>query len=678
MTFRVFVWIVLAACAAWPATRREVIIERAKMLETFAAGQLPEATPEVLAQAEQIARGTVFFYGRTPVKVGLQGIDWTGSHIRHQEWPAQLNRFFHLRQLAAAYRNNGDERYARAARAYIEDWIRGDPYATATSLRPGDNTLNMSIRLGTSVQAGWGGTLPVFLTSPAFDDAFVEQVLASMRRQADFLSGHLTASGNWRIAQLDALVFTALRFPFLPNADALLRAGITGMRNALATQFLPDGVHNERTPGYADWMTQVAANYYHLARLFPEADARADPVRLVRALDYAAHAELFGVNDATAPHRDPQRLGRLEQRGETLRRIGLRAAEEPVLEQVFADAGQVFARSAWAPGADYLAFDASTWGGGHGHLSRLSFAFRSGGRMLVADPGILNYEMSDPLGPYGKSTAAHSTLNVNGGNQSGADARLLRAAFTPATVLIHARYQGGYWKGRYTWSFGSGRGEGVFGDHERILLWVKGEYLLALDAMSTDPGAEVRNCWQLGPMERWSRDEASLAWWSHGPDTNLLVQLLASPAGAAMQTFEGSREPLRGWIGHHGNDAVAAPLVEFRYPAKSGPAVSAVLLAPYRGERPRYTVREARLSTRGAIHHLEIATPGGAVDHVAWSNGLALPIDDGQPFLTDGVFLWCRTMEGKPGKCFLADGSYLRHNGATLYDGPRREVAVIE
>jgi hypothetical protein len=45
------------------------------------------------------------------------------------------------------------------------------------------------------------------------------------------------------------------------------------MAAALATQFLPDGVHVERTPGYHHWMVQVVASYAQLARLFPEADA---------------------------------------------------------------------------------------------------------------------------------------------------------------------------------------------------------------------------------------------------------------------------------------------------------------------------------------------------------------------------------------------------------------------
>ena len=657
--------LLLPGAAPAPAqNRRAVILERASRLAGFAGQQISEAGPETLERAEKIATGTVFFYGRTPVQVGLKDIDWAGGHIRHQEWPAQLNRFFHLEPLAAAYRSTRDERFARAARAYIEDWLRDEHYDTAAAMRPGDNGLNMSIRLGTSVSGGWGGTLPVFLASASFDDAFLDRVLDSISRQAGFLARHLTPTGNFRISQFDTLVFTALRFPFLPNAKALLDQGITGMRAAIRTQFLPDGAHIERTPGYADWMAQVAANYYLLARQFPEADAHVAADTIVRALDYGAASELSGFNDSSAPHRDPQALARLAARTETLRRLGLegRYPALPPLAQRFPDAGQVFIRSAWQPGADYLAFDASTWGGGHGHLSRLGLTFRSHGRVLVADPGILTYEMSDPMGPYGKSTTAHSTLNLNGWNQSGADAELLRTEFGADAVLLQARYQGGYWEGTYGWSFPRGRGRGAWGEHERILLWVKGEYLLALDSMASDRGAEIRNVWQLGPMEKWERDPGALAWWSQNQDANLAVQLIAAPAGAAMECFEGSRTPLRGWLGRRGNDSVPAPQVEYRYAAeRAGTVMTAVLLVPFTGrERPRYTVNRAEVG-RGSIHHVELALPNGSVDEIAWSSGLALPVDDARPFTTDATFVWRRKdTRGAEVKRFAPGGSYLK------------------
>jgi hypothetical protein len=707
-------------------TMRDTILERDRALAGFAGQTIAEATPETIERAERIASGTIFFYGDTPVEVGLRDIDWTGSHLHHQEWPAQLNRFGYLGPLASAFRQTREERFAQAARAYIEDWVRTDPgHRTAEHCRPHDSTLNMSSRLGTSVAHGWAGVLPTFLASAAFDDDFLQAVMASVSGQGHYLARHLTAWGNWRIAELDALVFTALRLPFLENAGEMVTVGIEGMRNALATQFLPDGVHVERSPGYHDWMAEVAANYCDLARRFPEADARVDPEIILRAFDYSAQNELFGVNDSGTRHRDPETLRRAERRVTVLRRLfpDREITPTPPTDQVFADAGQVFLRSGWQAGADYLAFDASTWGGGHSHLSRLSFVFRSGGRTLIADPGILNYEMSDPLGPYGKSTRAHSTLNLNGFNQSGADAQLLRVESTSDTALVHAHYQGGYWPGEYGWSFAQGRGKGLFGSHDRILFWVKGEYLLALDMMEADRRCRIHNCWQLGPMEGWSADPTSmtagaaeqprsLRWWSQNQvarppeagarDANVLLELALCPRGARMECFEGSREPLRGWVGRRGHDAIAAPLVEFRYSSRAGFTPSGVLIVPFLGSaRPDYRVKSGRFSGGRQVNRLEIGLPDGRTDHIAWSRGLSGAVDDGRPFgrlrvapgaiaratpsgvegrplTTDAPFAWLRTdATGKPLKAFLLDGSYLAHHGDALHDSGARETRLV-
>jgi len=661
----------------------QVIAERAEALSGFAGQTLPEATPQLLARVEEIAAGTVFFYGRKEVQIGLRDIDWTGSHVKHQEWPAQLNRFFHLPPLAAAYRETGDERFAQAARAYIEDWIGSHPgYDTAQQFMPGDSGLNMSIRLGTSHSAGWGGTIPAFLVSSTFDDAFLRRIADSMSVQAAFLAEHLTPWGNWRISELDALVFTALRFPFLPNAADLLDRGIKGMRNALATQFLPDGVHIERCPGYHEWMAGVLASYVDLARRFAEADAKADSGALLRALDYSAHDELFGVNDSRAPHLDPDVLTHSEHRKTVLARLfpAMEGPDDPPLQQVFPDAGHVFVRSSWEPGAQYLAFDASTWGGGHGHLSRLSFVFRSGGRALVADPGILNYEMSDPLGPYGKATRAHSTLSLNGWNQSEADADLLRTEFADEIALIHARYGGGYWEGDYGWSFADGHGGGLFGVHERVLFWVKGEYLLVLDGMEADSGAAVHNCWQMGRMEAWTAEADSLSWWSRNPDSNVLVKCVPLLEGTEMECFEGSREPIRGWVGQHGDDAIAAPLVEFRYPSGvSGDSPSAVLIVPFTGDAPpSYVARRSALAGWGRLRHVELALPNGATDLITWTKDLNSPVEHGSPMVSDAPFVWLRLdAAGRPAKCFMVDASYLAWEGRGLHDTARRETALL-
>jgi len=129
--------------------------------------------------------GKVSFYGK-PTFVGRRDIDWSGQHHHHQEWRAQLNRFFQLSHLARAYRNTGNEEYAVAARDYIADWIRANPTRGGWKLSPYDNTLNLSIRIGNRPGEGWLGSLPSFWNSPAFDEEFRVELLESAVCQVNF------------------------------------------------------------------------------------------------------------------------------------------------------------------------------------------------------------------------------------------------------------------------------------------------------------------------------------------------------------------------------------------------------------------------------------------------------------------------------------------------------------
>ncbi|MCM8770180.1 MAG: hypothetical protein NC911_11065, partial [Candidatus Omnitrophica bacterium] len=95
--------------------------------------RLSWSTVLVEKEAKAAIQGKLFFYGESfqkePVTVGTSGVDWSGKHLKHQEWPAYLNRFSYLFPLALQYKATGKEKYALAARAYLQDWISShSPY----------------------------------------------------------------------------------------------------------------------------------------------------------------------------------------------------------------------------------------------------------------------------------------------------------------------------------------------------------------------------------------------------------------------------------------------------------------------------------------------------------------------------------------------------------------------
>jgi hypothetical protein len=209
---------------------------------------------------------------------------------------------------------------------------------------------------------------------------------------------------------------------------------------------------------------------------------------------------------------------------------------------------------------------------------------------------------------------------------------------------------------------------------------VKGEYIVVLDSIRSDSRTTAHTCWQMGPMDGWVGDESALSWRSQNADANLQMQFVSfQDSPIAMECFEGSRDPLRGWVNHRGDDALPAPLVEFRYPVEGAAAVTAALLVPFAGSAaPRYSLRRKTVSGWAQLRHLEIAGPGDSTDHIGWSQGLSASVDDADPFVTDAPFVWLRSdPTGNAMECFLLDGSYLRHGGKRVHEGTRRETAWI-
>ncbi len=625
-------------------------------------------TAEWLRQAEVIATGSIYFYDTEPIAIGLENIDWHAGHRQHQEWRAQLNRFGFLTPLAIAYRETGEERFAAAARAYIEDWMR---FAAATAASDGEpfycSPLCLSIRVGTSHHVGWCGTLPLFAGSVAYDDDFVQRLLASVTEQLTWLRTHLTPLGNMRVSEFDALLFTALRLPALHEIAAHQDEARRGLRNALRTQFLADGAHVELSPSYGGWMTRVLADYAWLQQCLPELDLGIGIAQVERALCYMTHGLRFPVNDCWRPDDSSGEQRQLELSRRLIQRLDPSRGADwmPPRDAVFPRAGQLFLRTGWSNDSASIGMDISGWGGSHAHASRLAINFHHGGRELLADPGILDYEMRNPLAAYGKWTRAHTTISLDGMNQGPSRAHLLREEQHDRFALVHGRYDGGYWDGPLTWGFREGCGKGTHGIHDRIIWWLRDDYLLVLDLLVAQLGSDVHNVWQLGPMDGVRTDADQLSVHTTNAETNLLLRMVLAPDECVMSCEQGQLSPPAGWVGSsfRGAKQVPAPQVVYRYPAgRPAGGISAVLAMPFAGsEVPQVRVVRQAASSGGISQYLVLDFGDGRRDYLGWSPQLVQAVELDREVETDATFFWVRQENGGPPReGFLLDGAYLR------------------
>lgn len=631
-----------------------------------------EVTEQDRRWAEAARRGAIFFYEKEEVTIGFRKVDWAGTHIAHQEWPAQLNRFFCLPRLAAVYRAEQDEELARIAHDWIADWMDAHAYRADTPPGKGDNTLNLAIRMGQCMGWGWWMNVPFFAASKHFDDAFLDRMVASSEGQLACLKAHLARSSNWRISHLDAMLVCGLLVPALaPYRDYAVRH----LNETFHRQVHADGAHEEHNPSYHTWMCEVFTRYWQLAQARPKLGLCVDPQRLARMWDYRLQATApdggsFGIHDAPCWQSGGKGLHDLRRNYAEVRRkavTGAGGAASPPRQQHFADAGQVFWRSGWGRDATMVMFDATRWGGGHCHLSRLAVNLFHGGRMLLHDPGYFTYEMSDPFGPYGKTTGAHNTATVHGHSQTEADPVVKEVFLHPDFMVVSARYEGGYYPGRYTWFWPEGKGQGVFGVHVRTLLWLAGRGGLVWDELYfQQAGRDVELRWQL-PAGGMSLDPGRRQAATRDPGGNVLVRSLWANEPLTLTALEGSRDPLGGWLpGQAPGQYGPAPQLVFRRRLDGWHLATATLLVPFTGEDLPPVTAEPVTCAHGKGWAWRVSWPSGGEDVIAASPGLHTQIDHAGGLDTDAALAVWRRDPGTRQRLLMVNGMYAMIEGRTV------------
>ena len=623
--------------------RNDILANAARLAEAM-GDWMPACTPALRDAAEHLTRDEVALSadGRTWTPVDLATVDWTGQTAPHPPCAhGQLMRFRLLVPLASAYRATGDERFAQAARRYLEAFLRCYPVTAAWTPPLHDGATSFPGRIGCSRSAGWLGTLPALLPSPAFDDAFLATLIEAVRHVLNYLHAHLYPGRNIRILHGDTLLLNSLRLSFLPEAAAWRTTGVRILNDAIARQVLPDGADMEGSTEYHADVLHLFEATFRLAHGFPELGLRLPAETLAAMYDYLLASvrpdgAFTALNDAS--YYPPR--GEFGDRWARTRRAFRQTAgltdQPPPLARHFADVNQIFVRDTWGPDATYLVFDATTRRGWHWHPSRNALALFAHRRALLVDPG---YPLMFGNAPrYGHATAHHSTLNVNGWDQSHARAwaRLRQA---PGYDLIEGLYGGGYWP-----TDDDRRGPGVFGEHHRAVLWVRGRCVVVLDLLAlasrVDDEVTVESVWPLSEGGAQLGDDGASAWTTHA-DGNLLLLFPLRQDAMQLALHCGDEAPMRGWVpdGRLGRN-VPAPLVRLHGRERDLHKVHlATVLVPFAGAaRPVVRATAARPGIRfgdRTAGRLDLAWPDGTSDLVVWSARLEEAIDQQHGLDTD-------------------------------------------
>jgi hypothetical protein len=518
---------------------------RAAPLAAEAAAWGPGDGAARVAAADAVCAGEFRFLNQAETFPGEPA--WTGRPVSPL-WTYHLHYFAYGVDLAWAWRLTGDPRYADRFAALATGWIRAmeggrgdgwEPYALAT------RTLH------------WAEALLLF--GDGLGAAARDAIARSLWRQLSILERrlerHLLANHLQR--DLQALAVGGSLFG---GADAARwrRTGIRGVWRELDEQVLPDGGHFERSPMYH----AVALDDFLRTAALLRAGGEAVPApaeerlrRMTRAFGILSRPDgaLHLFNDAA--HGEAPARAALDALARRVLGEGVPDPEGPL---ALPDTGYF----GWAGGGTRLLVDCGIPGPayqpGHAHCDILSFELDLGGRPVVVDGGVSGYE-GDPFRAYARSTRAHSTVSVDGREQSEVWGTFrLGGRAEPVDPALGGDEDGAVFAG------GCRPWHAPRTTHRRRVE-VRAGACRVTDRVEGSAGAPLEGYLHLHPDFAVRREGA--AWIAERPGQTVVVE----PWGMDEATLHtGERDPVQGWHLPEFGRALPAPALRLRVHANDG------------------------------------------------------------------------------------------------------------
>ncbi|PWU25421.1 MAG: hypothetical protein C5B48_01375, partial [Candidatus Rokuibacteriota bacterium] len=576
---------------------------------------MPGAREQVLADAESICRGHFDLLGYHALSFG-DPIDWhldpvSGCRAPLVHWSRldpldrksvgdakviwELNRHQWLVTLGQAYRLTGAERYAETFAASIRYWRRANPPGFGINWA---SSLEVALRL-----VAWCWALVLFRGARALSADLFAEMLGDIHDHARHVERHLSHyfSPNTHLTgEALGLYYAGLVFPELRLATRWRALGSRLLDAEGGRQVMKDGVHFELSTCYQRYTAEIYLHYLLLAGRNHAPVPDEIGVWLERLLDVLlalCHPDgtmpqigdadggfilplmsrgpldlrgLFATAAAVLLRPDyawaaggtaPEALWLLGPSGaRALERLRPRPPALPA-SRLFADGGYVVMRSGWDRRAHQLIFDVGPLGcpvsAGHGHADLLSIQCAVFGQPYLVDPGTYVYTADSQWRDFFRSSAAHSTVTVDGLGQAAPSgpfawrsrpaARLRRWLSTETFEIAEAEHSA------YARLAGAVT-------HRRRVLWARPRYWVIVDDLLGAGEHEIALRFQFAPMQvsmvssPWAR--------ARGTTGGLLLCPFSSvPLKAELKT--GEPDPIQGWVSPDYGQRRPAPLLVY-------------------------------------------------------------------------------------------------------------------
>lgn len=399
-------------------------------------------TPEVIVSADRIVEDRCWPLLGFGEKCFGEDIQWRRDLLSDYLWPLEyhrdlklirgdgsdvrvlweVNRLGHLVTLARAYALTKDERFSAEFSAQLRSWAEQNPYGRGPNWTC---AMEVALRAMNLLAA-----CDVFRHSSQFDRAFLLQVF---QQHGSYIERNLEfsyiATSNHYLSDVAGLLWLGLMLPELRDAKRWRDFGLDQLLREMGKQVLPDGADFEASTGYHRFVLELFLYSFMLCR---ENGVQIDQeywTRLRQMLIYLrsylrpdGFAPLIGDTDSGQVLPVPRR--RADDHAYLLK-IGAAVFDDPSLMSKQCDGSKAFPHAGiyiMREGDLYLCFNASDAGvngrGSHGHNDALSIEVSAHGTPFIVDPGTYVYSADLDKRHAFRSTAYHSTVQIDGAEQN--------------------------------------------------------------------------------------------------------------------------------------------------------------------------------------------------------------------------------------------------------------------
>lgn len=583
----------------------------------FISKRYPNECEKIIENADAICQEqfAILGYGRlsfgSPVNWHLDPVSGNEAPVEHWSridplnservgdskviW--EINRHQWMLDLGQAYLISGDEHYAIVFEKLLRHWMQANPVGYGINW---SSSLEVAYRL-----ISWCWALFMFRAASIMTGQLYVEMLSWIRSHACYIEKYLSYyfSPNTHLTGEALGLFYA--GTLIPEFQDSLRWRLLGeeiLNNQIQCQVYKDGVYFEQSTRYQYYTAEI---YLHFVILSARNSSGVSAVLMNRLENmfnfllsvqhpngevpqigdtdggwllplvrrkpgdfsalFSIGANLFKRSDLAwaAGEMTPESVWFFGSSAESTWDSLKLSAPSDLHPRIFKDGGYAILRNHWHSSAHQIIFDIGPLGcdvsGGHGHADMLSVQCAVFGEPFIVDAGTGNYTADKKWRNYFRSSAAHSTVILDGMGQAEPEGPFSWHGTRPRTQFNSCEINDSMQLVDACHDAWAGTDELI--SHRRRVLFINRSYWLIIDDLSGHNEHRMDVRYQLAPLEVEREQNQWIRIYGRHQGALLLKGISASHID--VDICQGGTDPMRGWLSRDYGQQQPAPAITY-------------------------------------------------------------------------------------------------------------------